>query len=139
MQRYLCGFFKQPPPPLSSSLSLLTFFYIHFSLFTSFHFFLFTLFLSLFIFSLFSSYKKKYTTQYYTFSYSRQCITKSKHNYACHTVETNNFSFIYTIMRQLYSNLRQCLVTIQKEKQTNHQSNSHTMLNYLLLQMSKTQ
>ena len=63
---------------------------------------------------------------------------ETKHNYACHTVEMNNFSFIYTIIQQLCSNPTQCLVTIQKEKQTNHQSNSHTMLNYLLLQMSKT-
>ena len=29
------------------------------------------------------------------------------------------------------------LVTISKEKQTNHQSNSHAKLNYLQLQMSK--
>ena len=50
----------------------------------------------------------------------------------------NNFSFVYTIIRQLCSNPTQCLVTIQKEKQTNHQFNSYTMLNYLLLQMLKT-
>ena len=62
---------------------------------------------------------------------------ETKHNYACHTVEMNNVSFIYTIIQQLCSNLRQCLLTISKEKQTNHQSNSHTMLNYLR-QMSKS-
>ena len=62
---------------------------------------------------------------------------ETKHNYACHTVEMNNFSFIYTIIQQLFSNLRQCLLTIQKEKQTNYQSNSHAKLNYLQLQMSK--
>ena len=50
----------------------------------------------------------------------------------------NNFSFVYTVIRQLCSDIRQCLLTIQKEKQTNHQSNSHTKLNYLLLQMSKS-
>ena len=58
---------------------------------------------------------------------------ETKHNYACHTVEMNNFSFIYTIIQQLCSNLRQCLLTIQKEKQTNYQSNSHTMLNLLTI------
>jgi len=45
----------------------------------------------------------------------------------------NNFSFVYTIIQQLRSNPTQCLVTIYKEKQTIHQFNSYTMLNYLLL------
>ena len=88
-------------------------------------------------------------SHYYTILSQKVCNTilhilmqqtmyhETKHNYACHTVEMNNFSFIYTIIQPLCSNPTQCLVTIQKEKQTNHQSNSHTMLNYLR-QMSKS-